>query len=92
MALPVSSEKRVYDNVLGAMGHTPLVRLNRIGRDLPCPLYAKLELMNPGGQLKTVSEHSLSSRRKSVANLSRVGRSSRQRVETPAWDLQLRRH
>ena len=52
MALPVSSEKRVYDNVLGAMGHTPLVRLNRIGRDLPCPLYAKLELMNPGGSVK----------------------------------------
>jgi hypothetical protein len=37
MALPVSSEKRVYDNVLGAMGNTPLVRLKRIGRDLPCP-------------------------------------------------------
>ena len=33
MGLPVSSEKRVYDNVLGAMGNTPLVRLKRIGRD-----------------------------------------------------------
>ncbi len=52
MGLPVSSEKRVYDNILGAMGNTPLVRLNRIGRDLPCPLYAKLELMNPGGSVK----------------------------------------
>ena len=52
MVLPVSSEKRVYDNVLGAMGNTPLVRLKRIGRDLPCPLYAKLELMNPGGSVK----------------------------------------
>ena len=52
MELPVSSEKRVYDNVLGAMGNTPLVRLKRIGRDLPCPLYAKLELMNPGGSVK----------------------------------------
>jgi len=52
MVLPVSSEKRVYDNILGAMGNTPLVRLNRIGRDLPCPLYAKLELMNPGGSVK----------------------------------------
>lgn len=52
MGLPVSSEKRVYDNVLGAMGNTPLVRLKRIGRDLPCPLYAKLELMNPGGSVK----------------------------------------
>ena len=52
MTLPVSNEKRVYDNVLEAMGNTPLVRLKRIGRDLPVPLYAKLELMNPGGSVK----------------------------------------
>ncbi|MDX1378538.1 MAG: pyridoxal-phosphate dependent enzyme [Anaerolineales bacterium] len=52
MTLPVSNEKRVYDNVLGAVGNTPLVRLQRIGRDLPVPLYAKLELMNPGGSVK----------------------------------------
>ncbi len=52
MGLPVSYEKRVFDSVLGAIGNTPLVRLKRIGRDLPCPLYAKLELMNPGGSVK----------------------------------------
>ena len=52
MALPVSAEKRVYDSILGAMGNTPLVRLGRIGRDLPVPLYAKLEFMNPGGSVK----------------------------------------
>ena len=50
--LAVSSEKRVYDNILGAVGNTPLVRLSRIGRDLPVPLYAKLEFMNPGGSVK----------------------------------------
>ena len=50
--LEVSSEKRVYDNILGAIGNTPLVRLSRIGRDLPVPLYAKLEFMNPGGSVK----------------------------------------
>ena len=50
--LDVSSEKRVYDNILGAIGNTPLVRLSRIGRDLPGPLYAKLEFMNPGGSVK----------------------------------------
>lgn len=50
--LPASSEKRVYDNILGAIGNTPLVRLSRIGRDLPVPLYAKLEFMNPGGSVK----------------------------------------
>lgn len=47
-----SKEKRVFNNVLGAMGNTPLVRLERIGRDLPVPLYAKLEIMNPGGSVK----------------------------------------
>ncbi len=52
MSLPVSKEKRVYDNVLGAMGNTPLVRLGRVARDLPVPLYAKLEWMNPGGSVK----------------------------------------
>jgi len=52
MTLPASTEKRVYDNVLGAMGNTPLVRLSRVGRDLPVPLYAKLEFMNPGGSVK----------------------------------------
>jgi len=52
MTLSVSSEKRVYDNILGAMGNTPLVRLSRVGRDLPVPLYAKLEFMNPGGSVK----------------------------------------
>ena len=50
--LPVSQETRVFDNILGAIGHTPLVRLGRIGRDLPVPLYAKLEFMNPGGSVK----------------------------------------
>ena len=50
--LPVSKEKRVFDSILGAIGHTPLIKLGRIGRDLPIPLYAKLEFMNPGGSVK----------------------------------------
>jgi len=52
MALLASEEKRVYDNILGAMGNTPLVRLGKIAKDLPVPLYAKLEWMNPGGSVK----------------------------------------
>ena len=50
--LTVSSQKRVFDSILGAMGNTPLVRLGRIAKDLPVPLYAKLEFMNPGGSVK----------------------------------------
>ena len=52
IGLPVSQEKRVFDSILGAIGNTPLIKLSRIGRDLPVPLYAKLEFMNPGGSVK----------------------------------------
>ena len=50
--LAVSQRKRVFDSILGAIGNTPLVKLGRIARDLPVPLYAKLEFMNPGGSVK----------------------------------------
>jgi cystathionine beta-synthase len=50
--LPSSDSLRVYDNVLESIGKTPLVRLNRVGRGLPCLLYAKIEAANPGGSVK----------------------------------------
>ncbi|NTW09104.1 MAG: pyridoxal-phosphate dependent enzyme [Anaerolineaceae bacterium] len=50
--LPESKDRRVFSSILGAMGDTPLVKLARIGRELPVPLYAKLEFMNPGGSIK----------------------------------------
>jgi cystathionine beta-synthase len=42
----------IHDSILTAVGNTPLVRLARIGRDLPCELLAKCEFMNPGGSVK----------------------------------------
>jgi len=51
-ALATSDTLRVYDNILQAIGKTPLVRLGRIGRGLPVPLYAKVEYFNPGGSIK----------------------------------------
>lgn len=42
----------ILDSVADAVGNTPLVRLSRIGRDLPCELVGKLEFMNPGGSVK----------------------------------------
>ncbi|MBO0747307.1 MAG: cysteine synthase, partial [Acidimicrobiaceae bacterium] len=42
----------VADSLLDLIGETPLVRLDRIGRDLRCQLLAKLEFMNPGGSVK----------------------------------------
>ena len=42
----------MHENILSAIGNTPLVRLNRVGPDARCPIYAKLEYMNPGGSMK----------------------------------------
>lgn len=50
--LLTSESLRVYDNILQAIGNTPLVKLGRLGRDLPCPLYGKVESFNPGGSVK----------------------------------------
>src|SRR5438093_8261888 len=42
----------VYENILQVIGHTPMVRLNRIGRGIRPMLLAKLEYLNPGGSVK----------------------------------------
>ncbi len=42
----------ILDSILQATGQTPLVRLSRIGRDLPGELLGKCEFMNPGGSVK----------------------------------------
>ncbi len=42
----------ICDSIIDAVGDTPLVRLSRIGRDLPCELLAKCEFFNPGGSVK----------------------------------------
>lgn len=43
---------RVYENILQTIGNTPLVRLNSVTKDLPCPVYAKIEYGNPGNSIK----------------------------------------
>ncbi len=40
------------DGILSAIGQTPLVRLAHIGRELPVPVLAKCEHLNPGGSVK----------------------------------------
>ncbi len=42
----------VADSLLDLIGNTPLVRLDRVGRNLRCQLLAKLEYLNPGGSVK----------------------------------------
>ncbi|HXU11688.1 MAG TPA: cysteine synthase A [Candidatus Binatia bacterium] len=43
---------QVFDDVTRAIGHTPLVRLNRIGQETGATFYAKLEYTNPGHSVK----------------------------------------
>lgn len=42
----------MLDSVLHAIGHTPLIRLNNVTEGLRCPIYVKMEAMNPGGSVK----------------------------------------
>lgn len=42
----------VIDNILKAIGNTPIVKLNKIGKDLECNLYGKCEFFNAGGSVK----------------------------------------
>lgn len=41
-----------FNNVLEAIGNTPLVKLNKITSHLKCNVWAKLEYFNPGGSVK----------------------------------------
>lgn len=42
----------IYNNILETIGHTPVVKINRLSQGLHCALYAKCEFMNPGGSVK----------------------------------------
>jgi len=42
----------IYPNILATIGQTPVVKINKLGMDLACELYAKCEFFNPGGSIK----------------------------------------
>ena len=42
----------IYDTILETIGNTPVVRINSIGIDLSCNIFAKCEFFNPGGSVK----------------------------------------
>jgi cystathionine beta-synthase len=53
--LPVTDRgapMQVAGSLLDLIGDTPLVRLDRVGRDLTCHLLGKVEFLNPGGSVK----------------------------------------
>ena len=43
---------RAYPTILELVGSTPVVRLDKLSRDVPGELLAKLEYLNPGGSVK----------------------------------------
>jgi cystathionine beta-synthase len=42
----------IKSNILETIGHTPLIRLNKITREWPCTVLAKVEYFNPGNSAK----------------------------------------
>jgi cystathionine beta-synthase len=42
----------IHDSILDAIGQTPLVRLNQVGKRTGCEILAKCEFLNPGGSVK----------------------------------------
>jgi cystathionine beta-synthase len=42
----------IKNNILETIGNTPLIRLNKITRSLPCTVLAKVDYFNPGNSIK----------------------------------------
>src|SRR5690554_6345446 len=44
--------RKAYNNILETIGDTPMVRMNKICKDIPATIYAKVEYFNPGHSVK----------------------------------------
>ena len=42
----------IKQHILETIGNTPLIRLNKITKDLPCQVVAKVDYFNPGNSIK----------------------------------------
>lgn len=42
----------IKNNILETIGNTPLIRLNKLTKELPCPVLAKVDYFNPGNSIK----------------------------------------
>jgi len=43
---------KYFENILGTIGNTPMVKLNSIVKDIPATVVAKIETFNPGNSIK----------------------------------------
>src|ERR1043165_8983836 len=44
--------KKICENLLESIGHTPMVKLNSVVKDIPALVLAKVETFNPGNSIK----------------------------------------
>lgn len=49
---PADGSRDIAPTILAVLGETPIVQLNSVTRGIRTPLFAKLEMMNPGGSVK----------------------------------------
>ena len=49
----------IYNNILEAMGHTPIIRLNRMNRPENAEILVKFEGLNVGGSIKTRTAYNM---------------------------------
>ena len=52
----------IYNNILDAMGHTPMIRLNRMVSDDSAQVLVKFEGLNVGGSVKTRTAYQMIAR------------------------------
>jgi cysteine synthase A len=50
--LEAKEEMKVVNSVLDLIGNTPIVKLNRLGKNIKAGVFAKLEYLNPSGSIK----------------------------------------
>jgi len=42
----------IHDTILSTIGDTPVVKINKVAKELDCNIFAKCEFFNPGGSVK----------------------------------------
>ena len=49
----------IYNNILDAIGHTPMIRLNRMNKPGNAEILVKFEGLNVGGSIKTRTAYNM---------------------------------
>ena len=50
--MPQNNDCMWLNSILETIGNTPLIKLNKVAKDLPCTVLAKVEYFNPGNSIK----------------------------------------